>query len=507
MLEDAEIRRRLVSASASAIADDPGGLDVADAWLSGLTAAQLLRVDGLARQWRWEGSALGKAPQWTEGIMNNRAPVSAALASMHADGFVRELAVTRLATAEGLLADRALALRLTDHVPVIREAATRAVLMRTTEASATRIMPILELIRDRQRAGDVRALYLRQLIDERGEAAVFAAMRQSEDRDLRRAAFRQSLADGLLDVEETVSALRAESDQVVRSLLSRAIAEIAPADVVSDILLTCGTAEGRALGLVRVKADQVDPALLKKLLVDTSVLVRMWARTRWAELGRQALPTYRAIAADRSLSPRLRARAFTGVLEAGGTIDHDEALELIRSNQPALVKVGLKQLVDTAEPEDVAQLFDIVRSGSTKEARLASSGLTRLRRFWGIEDLTPMKQSGESELRRRAWWLHRGLGGWEETLADLELLQDEDPDLAKRGRGVTPPMYLQPTDAQRQRIRALLTDVDLPRNRLLGLAVAAGIRDALPGRTAAVETVGPPSVSNTGWLARWLRRQ
>lgn len=496
-----------MSASASAFADDLDGLDAADAWLSGLTAAQLLRVDGLARQWRWEGSALGESQKWTKGVVNHPAPVSAALASMHADGFVRERAVARLATAEGLLADRALVLRLTDHVPVIREAAARAVLMRTTEASATRIMPILELIRDRHRAGDVRALYLRQLIDERGEAAVFAAMRESEDRDLRRAAFRQSLADGLLEVEDTVSALRTESDQVVRSLLSRAIAETAPTAVVSEILLTCGTAEGRALGLVRVKADQIDTALLEKLLVDTSVLVRMWARTRWAELGREALPTYRAMAIDRNLAPRVRARAFTGVLEAGGTIDHDEALKLVRANQPALVKVGLKQLVDFAEPEDVAELFVIVRSGSNKEARLASSGLTRIRRFWGIEDLTPMKQSDEGELRRRAWWLHRGLGGWEETLADLELLHDADPDIAKRGRGVTPPMYLQPTGAQRQRLRALLTGLDMPRNRLLDLVVAAGIRDALPERTAAVETPGPPSVSNTGWLARWLRRR
>ncbi|MCE1179006.1 MAG: hypothetical protein LWW86_08260 [Micrococcales bacterium] len=337
MLDDAEVRRRLMSASPSAVADDPGGLEVAGAWLSGLTAAQLLRVDGLARQWRREGPALGTAQEWTKEVMNDPTPVCAALASMHADGFVRERAVARLATAEGLLADRALALRLTDHVPAIREAAARAVLVRTTQASAMRIMPILELIRDRLRAGDVRALYLRQLIDERGEAVVLAAMREPEDRDLRRAAFRQSLASGLLAVEDAVSALRIESDQVVRSLLSRAIAETAPPDIVTNVLLTSGTAEARALGLVRLTAEEINPALLKELLVDTSVLVRMWARTRWADLGREALPTYRAMAADRNLSPRLRARAYTGVLEAGGAIDHDEALELLRQGQPALV--------------------------------------------------------------------------------------------------------------------------------------------------------------------------
>ncbi|MBW3084247.1 hypothetical protein KEM60_00434 [Austwickia sp. TVS 96-490-7B] len=482
VLDDAEIRRRLISASASAFADDPAGLNAAGVWLSGLTAAQLLRVDGLARQRRWEGSALGRAQEWTKEVMNDPTPVSAALASMHADGFVRERAVARLAAAEGLLADRALALRLTDHVPAIREAAARAVLVRTTQASAMRIMPILELIRDRLRAGDVRVLYLRQLIDEHGEAVVLAAMRESEDRDLRRAAFRQSLASGLLAVEDAVPALRTESDQVVRSLLSRVIAETAPPDIVMDILLTCGTAEARALGLVRLTAEEINPALLKELLVDTSVLVRMWARTRWADLDREALPTYRAMASDRDLSPRLRARAYTGVLEAGGTIDHDEAIELVRLGKPALAKVGLKQLADVAEPEDVVELFDVMRFGSNKEARLASSGLIRLRRFWAIDDLATMKQSGDSRLRRRAWWLHRGLGGWEETLADLEILLDHDVELSRYGRAASPPMYDQLDEEQRMRLRSLIARAELPHARLLDIAVAGGVRDVVPDR-------------------------
>lgn len=113
---------------------------------------------------------------------------------MHADGFVRERAVARLATSEDGLTDGALALRLTDHVQAVREAAANAVLTGGNEASATRILPILELIRDRQRIGGVRALYLHRLFDEQCEAAVWAAMRDSDDRGLRRAAFRESLA-------------------------------------------------------------------------------------------------------------------------------------------------------------------------------------------------------------------------------------------------------------------------------------------------------------------------
>lgn len=82
VLDDAEIRRRLLSGSAAALAFDRKGLDAAHAWLAGISAAELLRVDGLARQWRWGGSALGKAQQWSKGVMNNPDTVVAALASM-----------------------------------------------------------------------------------------------------------------------------------------------------------------------------------------------------------------------------------------------------------------------------------------------------------------------------------------------------------------------------------------------------------------------------------------
>lgn len=67
-------------------------------WLSEFSAAQLLRVDGLARRWRWEGPVVGPAQQWSNGVIDDLGPVVAMLASMHADGFVRERVVARLAS-------------------------------------------------------------------------------------------------------------------------------------------------------------------------------------------------------------------------------------------------------------------------------------------------------------------------------------------------------------------------------------------------------------------------
>lgn len=495
-----------MAGSAAAFAGDLNGLNAVGEWLSGLTAAELLRVDGLARQWPWAEPALGQAAQWTAEVMDLPSLVVPSLASMHAEGFVRERAVTRLAGEDGWLADRALAVRLTDHVRVIGDRAAQAVFERVTLDSAARIMPLLQLMGDRKRVGDARVRYLGLLSDEHGDAVVWARLRESSDRNLRRVAFRRSLAHGLVDVEQAAAALPTETDQVVRSLLSRVIGEKAAPEVIADVLLKHGTPGGRALGLVRLRATQIDPDVLQRLLIDSSVLVRLWARTRWRELGRDANATYRAMTRDPDLAPRLRARAYGGLLEAEGAIDHAEALDLLHSGLPPLVKVGLKQLADDARAEDVAALFDVVRTGTAKEARLASTVLLGLRRAWTVEDLASMKVAEDARLRRRAWWLHRGLGGWEETLADLVVVGDADVDLSTLGRGVRPPMYLQPNDEQRQRLRALLAVMNLPRDRLLDIAFAAGIQDALPKRMPQPDPVAAdlPATQPTGWR-RWLR--
>lgn len=503
VLSDRELQRCLMTGSAAVLAGDRDGVAAAETWLSGLTAAQLLRADCVARRW-WGGEdPLGMSRQWTAEVLAGSAPTAAALASMHADGFVRERAVTRLTETAGPSADRALALRVTDHVPTIREAVIRAVLARTTQENAAHIMPVLELADGRRRSGDIRDRYVGRLIEEHGEAAVWSGLRQSPDRNVRRVAYRQSLAAGLLDVDAAVAALPTEPDQVVRRLLCQLIAERAAPEVVAGFLLRQGTAEGRALGLVRLRADQVDATVLQALLVDSSVFVRTLAVTRWTEQGHEALGFYRSTARDACLSPRVRARAYTGVSEVGGTIDRTESLTLVCSGHPPLVKAGLGQLADTATAEDVAVLFDVLRTGSSKEAKLAAAALLRLRRFWTGDDLAPMKESPDGVLRHRAWWLQRGLGGWEETLADLEILLDPVAEQRRCGRMVRPPMYAKPTESQQQRLRRLLPLVELPRARLLELAFAAGIRDALPSDNDCQR----PSATFSGWAVsarQWL---
>jgi hypothetical protein len=69
---------------------------------------------------------------------------------MHEDGRVREAAVGILSRTDAPLADRMLAVRLTDHVRPVREAATQAVLRRTSLAHADWIVPVLHLTEGRE---------------------------------------------------------------------------------------------------------------------------------------------------------------------------------------------------------------------------------------------------------------------------------------------------------------------------------------------------------------------
>lgn len=64
--------------------------------------------------------------------------------------------------------------------------------------------------------------------------------------------------------------------------------------------------------------------------------------------------------------------------------------------------------------------------------------------------------------------------GWDETIADLEILLDHEPVLAALGRNMSTPQAAQPTELQRDQLIALLPRVwpETWRER----HVAAGLR-------------------------------
>lgn len=476
VLAAAEIADRLSDGAAAVLSGAPGPLAEIEGWLLLASASELLRIDRAARFWRHR-DALGTAGFWEGGTLGTSGYLGAALASMHGDGRVREAAVGILTRTDAPLADRMLAVRIADHVRPVRDAATKSVLRRTSLTQADQIVPVLHLIEGRERGAEVLPLYLQVVAGVHGEAALWSRLRGSTTPAVRRMAFRHSLASELLSVTDAVVALPREQDRIVQSLLAHVIADRAAPDVVASALLRDRSAESRVLGLVRLTADLLDPADVERLLVDPGVLVRLWARQRYQEQGRDALSAYQDVARG-SGSATMRARAYRGLAEAGGTVDRGAALDLIRSSEPPLKKAGLRLLVGRAIPDDAPLLIEVLCTGTSRVARLASEVLLQIPAAWSDADLLPLASSPDPELRRRAWWLKRSRSGWDETVADLEILLDHDPVLATLGRNVTLPQFAQPTELQRQRLIALLPQVWPETWRKGRVAFAAGLRSA-----------------------------
>jgi hypothetical protein len=501
MLSPPQIRRRLSESAAAVFHGDRTVLDETASWLASVTARELLRIDYYARQVRYGGPALGGSQKWTKEVLASPLPVVAALASMHPDGYVRERAVQSLAA--DALSGRALAVRITDHVRVIQEKAVREVLRRQTLDHADHMVPLLHRIEQRGRGAHVLPLYLRTLVSQYGEADVWARLRDSADHDLRRVAFRHSFDTGLVGPRDAVELFPDERDQIVRRQLIRVIVDSTTPDVIARVLLRGRSAESRVLGLVKLTAAELDPADVERLLVDPSVLVRLWARRRWQEMGHDPATTYAAVARS-TATPVVRARAYTGLAETESPIERQEILDLVESAELPLRKVGLMLLRGNATAADVPLLLRSVAGEDSRVARLASHVLARGPQLWFPADLAPLKTAEDPELRRRAWWIHRHHSGWEAVIADLELLHDTDPQLAAMGRQPEPPMYFRPADTQRQRIADLLATTTLSRDHLFATAVAAGLPDLVP--TAPVLSSGAvPAAYPRRWWRRWKR--
>lgn len=503
MLTPPQIRRRLSESAAAALRGDTAALAETTSWLTSVTARELLRIDYYARQFRYEGPTLGNPQEWTPNVLASPLPVVAALASMHPDGYVRERAVQSLINSREAVSDHALAVRVTDHVGVIREAAAREVLQRQTLEHADHIVPLLHRIEQRGRGADVLPLYLHALVTKHGEASVWARLRSSTDYDLRRVAFRHSFDSELLGLPDAIVLFPRERDQVVRRQLTHVIAESATPYAIATVLLRGRSAESRALALVRLTAAELDAADVERLLIDPSVLVRLWARRRWQEMGHDPAATYAALARS-TAKPMTRARAYTGLAETGTAIERREILDLIHSSGRPLRKVGLTLLRGTATADDVPLLLRLVAGDHSGLARLASEVLIHSPQLWSVADLAPLKMAHDPELRRRAWWIHRHRGGWEAVIADLELLHDTDSRLIALGRQPVPPMYFQPTDTQRQRIADLLATAPLSRDQRVIITFAAGLSHLIPTSVAteylsAADSASAPGAPRTQW--------
>lgn len=255
-----------------------------------------LTLDASARRWN--------APQWTEVAARRLAAGGAglfdlALAACHANGHVRQAAVTALGARDDVLG--LLAVRAVDWVPQVRDRARLVCgrwFARAPVRAVTVLAPAALALRGRREGqwlADAVETTLRT-----GPPEAAAAALASGDRRLRRLAHTTALDTGRLDLDHLTRTALTDADMPIRVLCADAAIRAAGRTgdrAVPRRLLASGTAAVRAEAVrALAAAGELGPATAA--LTDRSALVRATAQAAVRRAGTDPATHYRAVLAD-----------------------------------------------------------------------------------------------------------------------------------------------------------------------------------------------------------------
>ncbi|MET7278475.1 hypothetical protein ABZS29_09610 [Kribbella sp. NPDC005582] len=377
------------------------------AWLVGLPAAGVLQVAERARGTRYVLGPLGEAADWDR-LLGSRDLLAACVASMHADGYLRERAVRVLSDCAGDLVARCLALRAVDHVEQVRRVALAELVNRPVPSA----LGVLLRVRERTHGAAALATYggyfdLTKLLDE-------------QDFAVRRFAY-----DGLmagLGSGEVEARLAVENDQWSRRRLVEHWMSIDPV-AAKEALLSSRYVEGRLFVLYDGTDELFQRSELEERLLDRSPRVRAAARWRYRRAGYDSAPYYRFHWESNGV-----ASALMGLRETGQRFTEVEARTALASDEPRVRLAALHLWPDERPPKQV--LLELLADPSGAVVKPAARLLARTP---GIryDDVAPAAASAEIFMRRAAWRVRCELGGWNRLRADLEALRDPDEELAQ----------------------------------------------------------------------------
>ncbi len=464
---------------AASVSGDVMELSAVSDWLGEVTADDLVRFDQwVRRRWTTAEQRAQMERLWSLDVLAAH-PTVAIAASVLAHGHVRERAVVVLASQEGVPAARALAVRACDHVGPIRLAASAAVMCRLDVDRMQVIVPILFTLHKWHRGWRTAIFddYLAAAEKAYGIDTTWSHLMVNSDVHLRRHAHERALDLGVLDVERGVARYASERDVLVQRTLGKSVLQSTDPGVAARLLLRGNSAADRAAALARFDADVLARDDLRRLLVDRSALVRLWARRRWSEMGEDPVATYRQIVADMARPARTRALAHLGLSECGHMPDVATCRSLAHDRAASLRAMGLRLLLGRAEQDDAFWLLDVICSGSRGESRWARAVLAAQPGLWTVADAESMWLADTPETRHRAWKLCRARGGWDAVVADLRAFGDPDPLLHGAGRAIRAAMahYRPPTDDQRARVAEFLPTSGLPDSLQRDVAARAGL--------------------------------
>lgn len=371
------------------------------------------------------------------------------------DGRCREASVVRMTTDRSPLADRMLALMLSDHVEQVRRRAWRAVEQRLDPNRAAHTLPVLVALRSRQRGRQALDGY-RDLVAERLAVEPWRLGWLSDDLPTRRWAAEEWLATGPT-LTEVVERLETETEQYVASTFIRHVSQQANA---ADSSLLLASRHGR------LRADgawlSTDPSVLEPLLGDRSALVRRAAQSRLAAQGFDVVGWN-----ERNWSQSRTPRALRGAIEAGVEFPVDDLLDLAEGDDPAISAVAVAALgARRPQPAQVARIVSLL-----DRPRLAGPAAAALRQIpgWSFDELAPRWRDAGTADRRRLAPLLSSRGGWDRVRAALLAAADGDPwlrDFGLRNLGEALSLQRDPSPQQRDQLADLLAASELAGDRV-----------------------------------------
>ncbi|MFF3562220.1 HEAT repeat domain-containing protein [Streptomyces sp. NPDC002574] len=486
----------------AATGDDPDARAVAVRRLEQLDGRSWLLLDEAARP---AGHATARFPLnpaagWPTDVVT----------SWHGDGHLRQRATRMLAGHEGRVAVSALAVRLLDHVPQVREEAWRALLPRLDAHHADAVLDVLLAGRERRRAPAAVDRVRDTLLDRHPASELVSSLLRSDRPGVRRWAFAFGHERGLLTAEQLLTAVHRDQDQWIRATCAEWLVEVTqPAGL--RPLLTAKSVVARLVALTRVPDEALADDDLVRALADRSPAVREQAQWRARRRGIDAADRYR----DRLRTPAPPVHALAGCLhglvEVGGSADLPVFTACL-GHPSARVRAAAVTGVGTfaARGEALALLEPMLLDPSPRVGTTAATTLVRLGAPRAATDAAWV--SAQPWSRRAAWRVDRGRGSWDRVEADLRAADDDDPRLAALGLvGIrnwlvtkSATTWANLPDTQRRRIQQAVAAVALDDTTRRTLAFHVGIDRPPP--PAPVRRDGPAPVAAPSRPARrWPR--
>jgi hypothetical protein len=418
-----------------ALAATDGGTD---AWVAGarlleqLDGRSWLLLDEAARSYTHPvGTPVSGTQGWLGTSASEPTGFVVAVTGLHVDGRIRQRATRVLAEKGGRLATTALAVRLLDHVPQVRDEAQRALFPRLDAGGAEAVLSVLLAGRERQHAQMAVAWVRDAVLDRIPIAELVSTLLRTDQRDVRRWAFTVGHERRVLTSEQLLSAVQSDPDQWLRAACSEWLGEVAEPQQL-HALLSSKLVKARHVALTRIPDGALSDDDVARLLADQAPRVREQAQWRARRRGVDAADWYRSQLTAPAMAARNLAACLDGLAAVGGTQDLEAFMahlhhESVRVRAAAVTGVSThadrEKALTILEPVLVDTSPRVSSTAARALARLQASG-TAAQAAW---------DSTQPWSRRAAWRLSRAGGSWDRVEADLRAAADTDPQLASLG--------------------------------------------------------------------------